>query len=115
DPSSGPVVVDAADRPALSTALRGAGFEFEILRSGLTVRGSNAAAIGAITADAGVALTTLQQRGPTLEDVFLDLVNDRYVRPAAPAAADPVTPPADLATEPEATAAEAVEAADPST
>jgi len=97
DPTSGPVVVDAVDRPALSAALRGAGFEFEILRSGLTVRGSDAATIGAVTAGAGVALTTLQQRGPTLEDVFLDLVNDRFVRPAAtaavaaPAAAVPMT------------------------
>ncbi|GGD64014.1 ATP-binding cassette domain-containing protein [Microbacterium murale] len=89
DPSSGPVVVDAADRPALSEALRGAGFEFEILRSGLTVRGSDAARIGAVTAGAGVALTTLQQRGPTLEDVFLDLVNDRYVRVEKPATNDP--------------------------
>lgn len=83
DPRTGPVIVDAADRSALSTALRNAGFEFEILRSGLTVRGSDAAAIGGITTRAGVPLTTLQQRGPTLEDVFLDLVNDRYVRPAA--------------------------------
>ncbi|MDP3950598.1 ATP-binding cassette domain-containing protein [Microbacterium sp.] len=86
DPSTGPVVVDAADRRALSQALSTAGLEFEILRSGLTVRGSDAASIGAVTAGAGVALTTLQQRGPTLEDVFLDLVNDRFVRPEVRAA-----------------------------
>lgn len=94
DPSTGPVVVDAPDRRALSQALRAAGLEFEILRSGLTVRGSDAARIGAVTAGAGVALTTLQQRGPTLEDVFLDLVNDRFVRPevrTADAAPQPVT------------------------
>ncbi|MGO1507508.1 MAG: ABC transporter ATP-binding protein [Microbacteriaceae bacterium] len=84
DPRTGPVVVDAEDRTALSRALQDAGYEFEILRSGLTVRGSDAATIGGITARAGVALTTLQQRGPTLEDVFLDLVHDRYV-PSAPA------------------------------
>jgi ABC-2 type transport system ATP-binding protein len=78
DPRSGPVVVDAADRDALSGSLTDAGYEYEILRSGLTVRGSDAATIGRVTARAGVALTTLQQRGPTLEDVFLDLVNDRY-------------------------------------
>ncbi|WP_194420742.1 ABC transporter ATP-binding protein [Microbacterium abyssi] len=82
DPQTGPVVVDAADRSALSESLKDAGYEFEILRSGLTVRGSDAATIGGITARAGVALTTLQQRGPTLEDVFLDLVHDRYVKPA---------------------------------
>src|SRR5690606_37549780 len=92
-PSNGPDVVDAAARPALSNALRAAGFECEILRSGLTVRSSDAATIGGSTASAGVALTTLQQRGPTLEDVFLDLVNDRYVRPAAtePASAEDVS------------------------
>jgi ABC-type multidrug transport system ATPase subunit len=84
DPRSGPVVVDAADRDALSGSLTDAGYEYEILRSGLTVRGSDAATIGRVTARAGVALTTLQQRGPTLEDVFLDLVNDRYAPPPAP-------------------------------
>ncbi|MGO2519852.1 MAG: ABC transporter ATP-binding protein, partial [Microbacterium sp.] len=93
DPNSGPVVVDAADRSALSNSLREAGFEFEVLRSGLTVRGSDAATIGSLTASAGVALTTLQQRGPTLEDVFLDLVNDRYVRAAASDAVAPVPAP----------------------
>ncbi|MGO2748277.1 ABC transporter ATP-binding protein, partial [Microbacterium sp.] len=82
DPRSGPVVLDAADRGALSTTLHDAGYEFEVLRSGLTVRGSDAATIGGVIARAGVALTTLQQRGPTLEDVFLDLVHDRYVPPA---------------------------------
>jgi len=82
DPRTGPVVVDAANRAALQDALHGAGYEFEILRSGLTVRGSDAASIGSVTARAGIALTTLQQRGPTLEDVFLDLVHDRYVPPA---------------------------------
>lgn len=89
DPRTGPVVVDAENRSALSGALKDAGYEFEILRSGLTVRGSDAATIGALTARAGVALTTLQQRGPTLEDVFLDLVHDRYVPPAP---AEPETP-----------------------
>ena len=84
DPSAGPVVVDSADRAALTTALTAAGFEFEVLRSGLTVRGSDAATIGAVAAQAGVALTTLQQRGPTLEDVFLDVVNDRPVQVREP-------------------------------
>ncbi|MGM7667797.1 ATP-binding cassette domain-containing protein [Microbacterium sp. A93] len=121
DPRTGPVVVDAADRSALSTTLHEAGFEVEVLRSGLTVRGSDAATIGAIAARAGVALTTLQQRGPTLEDVFLDLVNDRYVPPATPVVADATTalpiidaPTAEpeRAAEPEQTA-EPVEAPEP--
>ncbi|GAB3596200.1 ABC transporter ATP-binding protein [Microbacterium tumbae] len=87
DPTAGPVVVDALDRDALEAALTAAGFDFEVLRSGLTVRGSDAATIGSLAASAGVALTTLQQRGPTLEDVFLDLVNDRPVQFRRP---DPV-------------------------
>ena len=67
DPSAGSVVVDAADRAALKSALSAAGLEVEVLRSGLTVRGSNAGAVGAIAASAGIALATLVQRGPTLE------------------------------------------------
>ena len=88
DPTSGPVVVDAVDRSGLTGALKAAGFEFEVLRSGLTVRGSDAKTIGTVAAQAGVALTTLQQRGPTLEDVFLDLVNDRPVQLRKPEVAD---------------------------
>ncbi|MFB7249806.1 ABC transporter ATP-binding protein [Microbacterium sp. NPDC056234] len=88
DPTAGPVVVDAVDRNGLTDALRAAGFEFEVLRSGLTVRGSDARTIGTVAAQAGVALTTLQQRGPTLEDVFLDLVNDRPVQLRKPDVAD---------------------------
>ncbi|MGO2932848.1 ABC transporter ATP-binding protein [Microbacterium sp.] len=95
DPRTGPVVVDAEDRTALSHALKDAGYEFEILRSGLTVRGSDAATIGGITARAGIALTTLQQRGPTLEDVFLDLVHDRYVPSARVTDATTAVPVAD--------------------
>lgn len=74
DPASGSVVVDAADRAALTTALTAAGFEIEVLRSGLTVRGGDAGRVGAIAAAAGIALSTLVQRGPTLEDVFIALV-----------------------------------------
>ncbi len=77
DPTGGAVVVDAHDRTALTTALAQAGLRYDVLRSGLTVRGSDAATIGAVAAAAGVALTTLQQRGPSLEEVFLDLVYGR--------------------------------------
>ncbi|MBS1673771.1 MAG: ATP-binding cassette domain-containing protein, partial [Actinobacteria bacterium] len=77
DPTTGSVVVDADDRAALSTALAGAGLRFDVLRSGLTVLNTDAAAVGAVAAAAGVALTTLQQRGPSLEEVFLDLVHGR--------------------------------------
>ncbi|MFJ2544691.1 ATP-binding cassette domain-containing protein [Microbacterium sp. NPDC087589] len=87
DPSAGSVVVDAVDRAALKSALSAAGLEVEVLRSGLTVRGSNAGAVGAIAASAGIALATLVQRGPTLEDVFIELVRGGRLAPQAIAAA----------------------------
>lgn len=105
DPSAGAVIVDAADRAALTAALAAAGFDIEILRSGLTVRGTDARRVGAVAADAGIALTTLVQRGPTLEDVFIQLTRGgrlephagllatQLVAPAAPAA--PAEPSAD--------------------
>lgn len=87
DPASGSVVVDADDRAALRTALSAGGFEVEVLRSGLTVRGGDAGTVGAIAASAGIALSTLVQRGPTLEDVFLDLVRGGRLAPREVAAA----------------------------
>lgn len=87
DPSAGSVVVDAVDRAALKSALSAAGLEVEVLRSGLTVRGSNAGAVGAIAASAGIALATLVQRGPTLEDVFIELVRGGRLAPQAITAA----------------------------
>lgn len=74
DPAGGSVIVDSVDRPGLTTALVAAGFDIEVLRSGLTVRGADASTVGAVAADAGIALSTLVQRGPTLEDVFIDLM-----------------------------------------
>lgn len=83
DPNGGSVIVDAADREALTVALAAAGFDIEVLRSGLTVRGGDAGTVGAVAADAGIALSTLVQRGPTLEDVFIDLMRGgRLSRPA---------------------------------
>ncbi|MGB3376104.1 MAG: ATP-binding cassette domain-containing protein, partial [Microbacterium sp.] len=77
DPAGGAVIVDAENRAQLITALSSAKLTFDVLRSGVTVRDSNSATVGAITAAAGVPLTVLQQRGPSLEDVFLDLVYGR--------------------------------------
>jgi ABC-2 type transport system ATP-binding protein len=100
DPKGGSVIVDAADRGALTAALSAAGFDIEVLRSGLTVRGGDAGTVGAVAADAGIALSTLVQRGPTLEDVFIDLmrggrlstrIEDAAPQLAAPATAAPVT------------------------
>lgn len=68
-------VVDAPDRSALAAALQRGGFAFEVLRSGLTIRNTDPAAIGAAAAAAGVALSALQRRGASLEEVFLQLVS----------------------------------------
>ena len=81
DPSGFATVVDSPDRPALSAALKDADVSFDLLRSGLTVRGLDPAAVGAIAASAGVALSSLQRRGPALEEVFLDLVSGTRVHP----------------------------------
>ncbi|WP_243075375.1 ABC transporter ATP-binding protein [Microbacterium sp. SS28] len=83
DPGEYATVVDAGDRAALSTALHAADADFEVLRSGLTVRGLDTAQVGRIAADAGVALTSLQRRGPALEEIFLDLVNGTRVHASA--------------------------------
>ncbi|WP_345441217.1 ATP-binding cassette domain-containing protein [Microbacterium gilvum] len=81
DASSQTVAVDSLDRAGLSQALRAAGYSLELLRSGINVHGATAAEIGSVAAQAGVALTTLQQRSPSLEDVFLQLVKGEYVPP----------------------------------
>lgn len=94
DPSAGAVIVDAADRTALTSALAAAGFDIEILRSGLTVRGTDARRVGAVAADAGIALTTLVQRGPTLEDVFIQLTRGGKLEPHAGLLATQLVAPA---------------------
>ena len=121
DPRAGSVVVDAVDRAALTTALSTAGFDVEVLRSGLTVRGGDAGTVGAVAAQAGIALSTLVQRGPTLEDVFIELVRGGTLEPRASAAASQlalaptfaVAPDAaDSSADVESTDAEAAEAGD---
>ena len=92
DPSEFATVVDSPDRAGLSAALEAEGVSFELLRSGLTVRGLDAAGVGAIAASAGVALSSLQRRGPALEEVFLDLVSGARVHPTAAAAIDGIVP-----------------------
>ncbi|HWI32017.1 MAG TPA: ATP-binding cassette domain-containing protein [Microbacterium sp.] len=87
DPSEQAVVVDSPDRAALSSALTRSGVSFEVLRSGFTVRGATPAEIGAVAAGAGVALSSLQKRGPALEEIFLDLVDGVRVHPSAGGAA----------------------------
>jgi len=83
DPTEYATVVDSPDRPALLAALTAADVPYELLRSGVTIRGIEPARVGAVAAAAGVALSALQQRGPALEEVFLDLVNGARVHPSA--------------------------------
>ncbi|TQJ30186.1 ABC transporter ATP-binding protein [Microbacterium sp. SLBN-146] len=114
DPSEYATVVDAPDRAALTTALADADIAFEVLRSGMTVRGVDPVAVGKVAADAGIALSTLQRRGPALEEVFLELVSGARVHASAEdgyvatptAVAEDAEPEAETAPEPE-TAAEA--------
>ncbi|MGM1018719.1 MAG: ATP-binding cassette domain-containing protein [Actinomycetota bacterium] len=77
------VVVDSPDRAALVQALREAQIPFEVLRAGLTVRGADTAQIGALAAGSGIALSSLQKRGPALEEIFLELVNGLRVHHSA--------------------------------
>ncbi|WP_344780695.1 ATP-binding cassette domain-containing protein [Microbacterium kribbense] len=115
DPSEFATVVDAPDRAALVAALEQAGISYEPLRAGLTVRGVDAVGIGRIAADAGVALSVLQRRGPALEEVFFGLVNGLRMHPSgqgaagAPGASAPAAALAAVATT--GTASESAEAA----
>ena len=92
DPSEQATVVDSADRAALAEALRAAGIPFEVLRSGLTVRGIEPVSVGLAAAAAGVPLSALHKRGPALEEVFLDLVNGTRVHASASGALADVIP-----------------------
>jgi ABC-2 type transport system ATP-binding protein len=96
DPAEFATVVDAPDRAALVAAMAAAGIEGEVLRTGLTVRGHSTEEIGRVAAEAGVALSSLQRKGPAFEEVFLELVNGVRTHPSAagPTAADAVTSPA---------------------
>lgn len=93
DPSEYATVVDAPDRAALARALGAAGMPYELLRSGLTVRGSGPAEVGAVAAASGVALSGLQRRGPALEEVFLQLVSGERVHAAPVLVVEPEPAP----------------------
>jgi ABC-type multidrug transport system ATPase subunit len=96
DPSEFATVVDSPDRAALSAALAAAAVPFEVLRSGVTVRGLQPAEVGRLAAEAGVGLSALQRKGPALEEVFLELVNGTRVHAsAAGVLGTPIVPPDD--------------------
>jgi ABC-2 type transport system ATP-binding protein len=100
DPSEYATVVDAPDRAALTTALADADIAYEVLRSGMTVRGVDPVAVGQVAADAGVALSTLQRRGPALEEVFLELVSGARVHASAEDGFVAAAPEPEVAAEP---------------
>lgn len=85
DPNEYTTLVDAPDRAALLAALDAAGIPTELGRSGIIAPGSDTTTVGRIAADAGVALSTLERRGPALEEVFLDLVSGARMHPSADA------------------------------
>jgi ABC-2 type transport system ATP-binding protein len=70
------VLVDSPDRDALAAALRAANLSFDTMRSGLLVRGVEAARLGHIAFVAGVELSTLHRQKSGLEDTFLSLVGE---------------------------------------
>ncbi len=84
DPGEYATIVDAPDRAALAGALAAAGLPTEALRSGLAVRGAEPVEVGAIAAAAGVALSSLQRRGPALEEIFLALVDGTRLHGVGP-------------------------------
>jgi ABC-2 type transport system ATP-binding protein len=108
-------VVDAPDRAGLMAALDAAGHPYDVLRNGLTVRSAEPVEVGAIAASAGIALSALQRRGATLEDVFLELVSGARTHPSAPAdtAVDAGVPVAADAAEPAEAEGETAHASEP--
>lgn len=73
-------LVDAPERERIAEVISGAGLEFEAMRTGLRVRGADAAHVGALAASAGIALSSLTDKGLSLEDIFFEYANG--TRPA---------------------------------
>lgn len=104
DPDEYATVVDSPDRAALSRLLDDRGIAYQLLRNGFTIRHHEPVEIGALAAGAGIALSNLQSKGASLEDIFLELVSGVRVHasagavpdavPAAGTAADAETPAA---------------------
>jgi len=110
DPDEYATVVDSPDREALSRLLDERGIAYQLLRNGFTIRHHDPIEIGALAASSGVALSNLQSKGASLEDIFLELVSGVRVHAsaAAPAIPDADTP----APAPDAPAADPAETDD---
>ncbi|MDT0116192.1 ATP-binding cassette domain-containing protein [Microbacterium sp. PRF11] len=95
DPDEFATVVDSPDRAALAQLLDANGIAHQLLRNGFTIRHHEPIEIGALAAGAGVALSNLQSKGATLEDIFLELVSGVRVHASAGGAPVPdAEPPA---------------------
>ncbi len=95
DPDEFATVVDSPDRAALGRILDENGIAYQLLRNGFTIRHHEPVEIGALAAGAGVALSNLQSKGATLEDIFLELVSGVRVHLSAGGAPVPnAEPPA---------------------
>ncbi len=86
DPDEFATVVDAPDRGALARLLEDRGIAHQLLRNGFTIRHHETVEIGALAAGAGIALSNLQSKGASLEDIFLELVSGVRVHASAGAA-----------------------------
>ncbi|WP_144784122.1 ABC transporter ATP-binding protein [Microbacterium sp. BH-3-3-3] len=102
DPDEYATVVDSPDRAGLSRVLDERGIEYQLLRNGFTIRHHDPVEIGGLAAAAGIALSNLQSKGASLEDIFLDLVSGVRVHESAGAAA-PAEPVPDAETPPSTT------------
>ena len=94
DPDEYSTVVDSPDREALSRLLEERGIPFQLLRNGFTIRHVEPLEIGTLAAGAGIALSHLQSKGASLEDIFLELVSGvrTHASAAGPVAAAPAEP-----------------------
>lgn len=102
DPDEYATVVDSPDRAGLSRVLDERGIEYQLLRNGFTIRHHDPVEIGGLAAGAGIALSNLQSKGASLEDIFLELVSGVRVHESAGAAA-PSEPAPDAETPPSTT------------
>lgn len=91
DPDEYATVVDSPDRTALSQLLDGRGIDYQLLRNGFTIRHHEPVEIGALAAGAGIALSNLQSKGASLEDIFLELVSGTRVHASAGGTSVPPT------------------------
>lgn len=111
DPDEYSTVVDSPDRAALSRLLEERGIAFQLLRNGFTIRHVEPLEIGTLAAGAGIALSHLQSKGASLEDIFLELVSG--VRTHASAAGPVEAAPAAAEAESVDAGAESVDAGAP--